>query len=197
MILKEFLKEAGTEKNLASLILFLSEQAAEVKKGFLLTCSNTAACGTQNIFGEDQKPLDKAVGQDAFGRRRQRYRQGAMAARLLLRGQAQRHPFLAAQPKDGRTCAMTSGRSPPPSPGHPLPAGQEPPQPRHGRGVEHHEGPRNGPHPTRRYPASAPSRQRLPGQYSGQQGKRRCPAPPHARTQATSRTPGPTGRQGA
>src|SRR5208283_5314454 len=59
MILKEFLKEAGTEKILASLILFLSEQAAEVKKGFLLTCSNTAACGTQNIFGEDQKPLDK------------------------------------------------------------------------------------------------------------------------------------------
>ena len=59
MILKDFLTEAGTEKNLADLILFLSEQACQVKKGFLLTCMNTSACGTRNMFGEDQKPLDK------------------------------------------------------------------------------------------------------------------------------------------
>jgi len=59
MILREFLKEAGTEKNLAELILFLSAQAGEVRKGFLATCTNTAACGTKNMFGEDQKPLDK------------------------------------------------------------------------------------------------------------------------------------------
>jgi fructose-1,6-bisphosphatase I len=59
MILKDFLTEAGTEKNLADLILFLSEQACQVKKGFLLTCMNTSACSTRNMFGEDQKPLDK------------------------------------------------------------------------------------------------------------------------------------------
>ena len=54
--------------------------------------------------------LAKLVGQDAFGRRRQRYRQGAMAARLLLRGQAQRHPFLAAQP-EGRQDMRDDQRS--------------------------------------------------------------------------------------
>jgi fructose-1,6-bisphosphatase I len=59
MILKDFLTHAGTEKNLAELILFLSRQASEVRKGFLLNCTNTAACGTKNMFGEDQKPLDK------------------------------------------------------------------------------------------------------------------------------------------
>ena len=59
MILKDFLTHAGTDKNLAELILFLSRQASEVRKGFLLNCTNTAACGTQNMFGEDQKPLDK------------------------------------------------------------------------------------------------------------------------------------------
>jgi fructose-1,6-bisphosphatase I len=59
MILKDFLAEAGTEKNLARLIIFLSEQAGEVRKGFLSTCMNKAECETRNIFGEDQKPLDK------------------------------------------------------------------------------------------------------------------------------------------
>jgi len=59
MILKDFLTHAGTEKNLAELILFLSRQASEVRKGFLVNCTNTAACGTKNMFGEDQKPLDK------------------------------------------------------------------------------------------------------------------------------------------
>jgi fructose-1,6-bisphosphatase I len=59
MILKDFLKQSGTEKNLTELILFLSEQAGPVRKGFLTNCMNTAACGTRNMFGEDQKPLDK------------------------------------------------------------------------------------------------------------------------------------------
>jgi fructose-1,6-bisphosphatase I len=59
MILKDFLTQAGTEKNLAELILFLSEQAGPVRKGFLTNCMNTSACGTRNMFGEDQKPLDK------------------------------------------------------------------------------------------------------------------------------------------
>ena len=59
MLLREFLDKEGTEKNLAGLILFLSTQAREVRKGFLATCTNTAACGTKNMFGEDQKPLDK------------------------------------------------------------------------------------------------------------------------------------------
>ncbi|MDD1701792.1 MAG: fructose-1,6-bisphosphatase [Methanoregula sp.] len=59
MILKEFLTRAGTDKNLAELIILLSEQAGQVKKGFQTNCMNTSACGTQNMFGEDQKPLDK------------------------------------------------------------------------------------------------------------------------------------------
>ncbi len=59
MILEDFLIQSGTEKNLAELILFLSEQAGPVRQGFLTHCMNTSACGTQNMFGEDQKPLDK------------------------------------------------------------------------------------------------------------------------------------------
>jgi fructose-1,6-bisphosphatase I len=59
MLLSEFLKKEGTDKNLADLILFLSEQAAPVREGFLTNCMNTSACGTRNMFGEDQKPLDK------------------------------------------------------------------------------------------------------------------------------------------
>ncbi|MFA7695487.1 MAG: class 1 fructose-bisphosphatase [Methanoregula sp.] len=59
MILKDFLIQSGTEKNLAELILFLSEQAGPIRKGFLTNCMNTSACGTRNMFGEDQKPLDK------------------------------------------------------------------------------------------------------------------------------------------
>ena len=35
MKLKDFLVSAGTEKNLAELILLLSRQAQDVKKGFL------------------------------------------------------------------------------------------------------------------------------------------------------------------
>jgi len=59
MMLRDFLAKEGTEQELAGLILFLSKQAGVVKKGFFSTCMNTGACGTQNMFGEDQKPLDK------------------------------------------------------------------------------------------------------------------------------------------
>ena len=59
MMLSEFLAKEGTEQKLAGLILFLSKQAGVVKKGFFSTCMNTGACGTRNMFGEDQKPLDK------------------------------------------------------------------------------------------------------------------------------------------
>ena len=58
--LKEFLSSAGTEKNLADLILFLSEQAGDVRKGFLCTCMKDAAdTATCNMYGETQMPLDK------------------------------------------------------------------------------------------------------------------------------------------
>ena len=59
MILKDFLVSEGTEKNLMYLILFLSEQAKLVKKGFHYThtTSPTAPQG-KNSFGEEQMPLD-------------------------------------------------------------------------------------------------------------------------------------------
>ena len=59
MILKDFLVSEGTEKNLMDLILFLSEQAKLVKKGFHYThtTSPTAPQG-KNSFGEEQMPLD-------------------------------------------------------------------------------------------------------------------------------------------
>jgi hypothetical protein len=41
MILKDFLRNAGTEKNLSELILFLSSQAQDVKKGFFGNCMKT------------------------------------------------------------------------------------------------------------------------------------------------------------
>jgi fructose-1,6-bisphosphatase I len=60
MILKDFLVNAGTEKNLMELILFLSEQAHEVKRGFFpLTMKTRADEHTRNIFGEEQMALDK------------------------------------------------------------------------------------------------------------------------------------------
>ncbi len=60
MILKEFLDGAGTEKNLAELMLFLSREAQQVKKGFFYT----ARCApsdekTHNVYGEEQMALDK------------------------------------------------------------------------------------------------------------------------------------------
>ena len=60
MILKDFLRNAGTDKNLSELILFLSAQAQDVKKGFFGTCMKTQACEqTRNTFGEEQMALDK------------------------------------------------------------------------------------------------------------------------------------------
>lgn len=60
MLLKDFLANAGTEKNLTELILFLSGQAREVKKGFLASTKIGAADEkTRNIYGEKQMALDK------------------------------------------------------------------------------------------------------------------------------------------
>lgn len=60
MILKEFLDGAGTEKNLAELILFFSREARSVKMGFLSTARKSPADEkTRNMYGEEQMPLDK------------------------------------------------------------------------------------------------------------------------------------------
>jgi len=60
MKLKEFLDGAGTEKNLAELIIFFSSEAQAVKKGFLSTTRKTPADEkTRNMYGEEQMPLDK------------------------------------------------------------------------------------------------------------------------------------------
>jgi fructose-1,6-bisphosphatase I len=60
MKLADFLVSAGTEKNLAELILFLGEQALVVKKGFLGTSGKSPAeKKTRNVYGEEQMPLDK------------------------------------------------------------------------------------------------------------------------------------------
>jgi len=60
MILKQFLDGAGTDKNLAELILFLSKEAQQVKKGFFYTARKTLADEkTHNVYGEEQMPLDK------------------------------------------------------------------------------------------------------------------------------------------
>ncbi len=60
MKLADFLASAGTEKNLAELILFLGKQAQVVKKGFLGTPGKSpAGKKTRNVYGEEQMPLDK------------------------------------------------------------------------------------------------------------------------------------------
>lgn len=60
MILKEFLDGAGTEKNLAELVLFFSKEAQVVKKGFFFSARKTQAEEkTRNMYGEEQMPLDK------------------------------------------------------------------------------------------------------------------------------------------
>ncbi|MHB8163791.1 MAG: class 1 fructose-bisphosphatase [Methanoregula sp.] len=59
MMLKDFLVGAGTDKNLMELILFLSKQAQEVKKGFFCTIRKTPADEkTKNMYGEEQMALD-------------------------------------------------------------------------------------------------------------------------------------------
>ncbi|MDD1694383.1 MAG: fructose-1,6-bisphosphatase [Methanoregula sp.] len=60
MKLKDFLISQGTEKNLAELILFLSEQAPAIRKGFLVAGKKAATDEkTRNVYGEEQMPLDK------------------------------------------------------------------------------------------------------------------------------------------
>ncbi|HII98252.1 MAG TPA: fructose-1,6-bisphosphatase [Methanoregula sp.] len=59
MQLKEFLKQAGTDKNLMELILFLSTQVHLVRKGFLTTVKKIPVeAQTVNTFGEEQMALD-------------------------------------------------------------------------------------------------------------------------------------------
>ena len=60
MKLKDFLTSAGTNKDLAELILFLGRQSQDVKKGFFSSAMKTLADEqTKNIFGEEQMALDK------------------------------------------------------------------------------------------------------------------------------------------
>ena len=60
MLLKDFLAQEKTDRNLAELILFLAAQAKEVKKGFLASARNTIADEkTKNMYGEEQMALDK------------------------------------------------------------------------------------------------------------------------------------------
>jgi fructose-1,6-bisphosphatase I len=60
MKLNDFLVSTGTEKNLTDLILFLSRQAQDVKKGFLPSAMKTMTDEqTKNSFGEEQMALDK------------------------------------------------------------------------------------------------------------------------------------------
>jgi len=59
MVLKDFLVSAGTEKNLTELILFLSKQAQQVRRGFFCTLRKTPVDErTRNIYGEEQMALD-------------------------------------------------------------------------------------------------------------------------------------------
>ena len=60
MLLKEFLVDSGTEKNLTELIVFFSEQARNVKHGFFCSIPRTPSEEiTRNQFGEEQMALDK------------------------------------------------------------------------------------------------------------------------------------------
>jgi fructose-1,6-bisphosphatase I len=61
MVLKDFLISTGTEKNLTELILFLSKQAQQVRRGFFCTLRKTPSDNkqTHNMYGEEQMALDK------------------------------------------------------------------------------------------------------------------------------------------
>jgi len=64
MLLKEFLVDSGTEKNLTELIVFFSEQARHVRHGFFCTIPRTPSEEiTRNQFGEEQMVLDKYADQ--------------------------------------------------------------------------------------------------------------------------------------
>jgi fructose-1,6-bisphosphatase I len=60
MVLKDFLLSTGTDKDLTELILFLSRQARQVRRGFFCTLRRkTTDTQTRNIYGEEQMALDK------------------------------------------------------------------------------------------------------------------------------------------
>lgn len=60
MILKDFLIKNKTDEKLSDLILFFSEQANKIKKGFFIQAKKTQnAESTKNIYGEEQMALDK------------------------------------------------------------------------------------------------------------------------------------------
>ncbi len=60
MVLKDFLLSTGTDKNLTELILFLSRQALQVRRGFFCTLRRkTTETQTRNMYGEEQMALDK------------------------------------------------------------------------------------------------------------------------------------------
>jgi len=60
MVLKDFLLSTGTDKNLTELILFLSRQALQVRRGFFCTLRRkTTDTQTRNMYGEEQMALDK------------------------------------------------------------------------------------------------------------------------------------------
>lgn len=56
MKLEDFLKTQGIDENLARLILLFSNQATDIKAGFL---SARGVADTQNVYGETQMALDK------------------------------------------------------------------------------------------------------------------------------------------
>lgn len=56
MKLEDFLKTQGIDENLAQLILLFSNQATDIKAGFL---SARGVADTQNVYGETQMALDK------------------------------------------------------------------------------------------------------------------------------------------
>ena len=59
MVLNDFLVSAGTDKNLTELILFLSKQAQQVRRGFFCTLRKTPSDEkTRNMYGEEQMALD-------------------------------------------------------------------------------------------------------------------------------------------
>jgi fructose-1,6-bisphosphatase I len=60
MVLKDFLLNTGTDKDLTELILFLSRQARQVRRGFFCTLRRkTTDTQTRNMYGEEQMALDK------------------------------------------------------------------------------------------------------------------------------------------
>jgi len=60
MVLKDFLLSTGTDKKLTELILFLSKQARQVRRGFFCTLRRkTTDTQTRNMYGEEQMALDK------------------------------------------------------------------------------------------------------------------------------------------